>query len=118
MGHVHHPVLLDQVTTVRLQGTDVVAEQAFHPLVEVHAELREVQLAYRDDHRRAVDDPETAVDPFVSFRCAAMLFRAYARPTLLRIDCRLFFDRSARSAGVAGSMAWWEYQTDVLVWSP
>ena len=74
VGDVHNPVLLDQVTTVRLQRADVVAQQAFHPLVEVQAEVREVQLAHRDDHRRVVDDPEATVDPFgqLPLRCHAV----------------------------------------------
>ncbi len=99
---VHHAVLLDEVPAVRLQRADVVAEQPLHPRVEVQAELREVQLTGRDDNRRVVDDPEATIDPLVRYRCAARLSRAYARPTLLRIDSRLVFDRSASSPGSSG----------------
>ena len=95
VSDVHHPVLLDEVPAVRLQRADVVAEQPLHPRVEVQAELREVQLTGRDDHRRVVDDPEATVDPLgelplrrqavAGIRTADTL--AHRLPALLRSQC-------------------------------
>jgi hypothetical protein len=63
VSHVDHPILLDEVTTVRLQRAGVTVEQALHPFVDVQAESLGVQLADRHDDRGIMDDREATVDP-------------------------------------------------------